>query len=124
MKLGVIVGVVVAMAVGFGAYAWQAGRLGGKAGAGSPSAIVDTVAVKTDLLMMANAQRQQFALEGRYVPLDDLRKRGVPLPVGRGPFAYSAEVSDMSFTIKATYHAKDGEAAPPPLTIGPDMLVK
>jgi hypothetical protein len=30
----------------------------------------------------------------------------------------------MTFTIKATYEAKEGEQARPTLTIGPDMVVK
>ena len=111
------------MAVGFGAYAFQTGKLGGEPG-GSPTAIVDTVAVKTDLLSMANAMKQQFALEAKYVSLEELRKRGVPVPERRGPFVYSADVTDMTFTIKATYEAKEGEDARPTMTIGPDMQVK
>ena len=111
------------MAVGFGAYAFQTGKLGGEAG-GSPTAIVDTVAVKTDLLSMANAMKQQFALEAKYVSLEELRKRGVPVPERRGPFVYSADVTDMTFTIKATYEAKEGEDTRPTMTIGPDMQVK
>ena len=111
------------MAVGFGAYAYQTGKLGAEAG-GSPTAIVDTVAVKTDLLSMAGAMKQQFALEAKYVSLAELRARGVPVPQRRGPYVYSADVTDMTFTIKATYEGKDGEKARPTLTIGPDMQVK
>jgi hypothetical protein len=114
---------VIAMAIGFGIYGWQTGKIGGGAG-GGPTAIVDTVAVKTDLLSMANAMKQQFALEAKYVSLEDLRKRGVPVPERRGPYVYTADVTDMTFTIKATYVAKEGETAPPTLTIGPDMVVK
>ena len=114
---------IVAVAVGFGAYAYQTGKLGGEGG-GSPAAIVDTVAVKTDLLSMANAMKQQFALEAKYVSLEELRKRGVPVPERRGPFVYSADVTDMTFTIKATYEAKEGEEARPTMTIGPEMQVK
>ena len=111
------------MAVGFGAYAYQTGKLGGEGG-GSPTAIVDTVAVKTDLLSMGNAMKQQFALEAKYVSLEALRKRGVPVPERRGPYVYTADVTDMNFTIKATYQVKEGETPPPTLTIGPDMQVK
>lgn len=123
MRLGTIVAsVIAAMAVGFGAYAMQAGKLGGEAG-GSPTAIVDTVAVKTDLLSMAGAMKQQFALEARYVSLAELRARGVKLPERRGPYVYSADVTDMDFTIKATYEAQDGDSPKPTMTIGPDMKV-
>lgn len=124
MRLGsIVISTIVAAAVGFGAYAYQTGMIGSKAGARSPMAVVDTVAVKTDLLSMANALRQQFALEGKYISLEELRRRGVPVPERRGPFVYSAEVTEQNFLIKATYQAKEGEAPPPPLTIGPDMKV-
>ena len=119
-----IVAAVIAMAIGFGFYAWQTGKLAGGAGGGSPTAIVDTVAVKTDLLSMANAMKQQFALEAKYVSLAELRARNVPVPERRGPYVYTAEVTDMTFTIKATYEVKEGEQARPTLTIGPDMQVK
>jgi len=115
---------IVAMAIGFGAYTWQAGRLGGTAGGGSPTAIIDTVAVKTDLLSMAGAERQQFALEGKYLSLDELRARGVKLPERRGPYVYSADVTDQHFTITATYVPTNGEKPQPPMSIGPDMQVK
>ena len=118
------VGGIVAMAIGFGAYAWQTGKLSGTAGGGSPTAIVDTVAVKTDLLSMAGAMKQQFALEAKYVSLAELRAKGVPVPERRGAYVYSADVTDMNFTIKATYEGKDGEQARPTMTIGPDMVVK
>ena len=121
---GAVLGMILAGALGLGAFVWQSGRLTGGAGGGSPAAIVDTVAVKTDLLSMANAMKQQFALEAKYVSLEDLRKRGVPVPERRGPFVYTAEVTDMNFTIKATYEGKDGETGPPTLSIGPDMVVK
>ena len=121
---GTIVGGILAMAIGFGVYAWQTGKLGGGAGGGSPTAIVDTVAVKTDLLSMGGAEKQQFALEGKYVSLAELRAKGVPVPERRGPYVYTADATDMTFTIKATYEAKNGETARPTLTIGPDMQVK
>ena len=125
MRLGgIVMSVIVAAVVGFAAYGWQSRKAGGVAGGGSPTAIVDTVAVKTDLLSIANAMKQQFALEARYVSLAELRARGVPVPERRGPYVYSADVTDMTFTIKATYEVKEGEQARPTLTIGPDMLVK
>ncbi len=124
MRLGTIVAGVMTMAIAFGVYAWQAGKLGGGAAGGSPTTLVDTVAVKTDLLSMAGAMKQQFALEGKYISLAQMRSKGVPLPERRGPFVYSADVTDMTFTIKATYQAKDGETARPTMTIGPDMQVK
>jgi hypothetical protein len=125
MRLGgIVMSFIVAAAVGFGVYAWQTGRLGGGAAGSSPTAIVDTVAVKTDLLSMANALKQQFALEGKYISLAELRAKGVPVPERRGPYVYTADVTDMTFTIKATYEGKDGEKARPTMTIGPEMQVR
>jgi hypothetical protein len=125
MRLGsIVISAIVAAAVGFVMYAYATGRIGGGKAGSSPTAIVDTVAVKTDLLSMANAERQQFALEAKYLSLEELRKRGVPMPERRGPYVYTAEVTDMTFTIKATYEAKDGETPAPTLIIGPDMQVK
>lgn len=125
MNFGMIaISGIVAMAVGFGAYAVQTGKLSGDGGGGSPTAIVDTVAVKTDLLAMAGAMKQQMALEGQYVSLAELRQRGVPMPERRGPFVFSADVTPMNFTIKAVYEVKDGEDPRPTMTIGPDMQIK
>ena len=124
MGLGLVVGVGVALALGLWVFSSQMDNMGKAAGGGSPTAIIDTVAVKTDLLSMGGAMKQQFALEGKYISLEELRARGVPIPTRRGAFEYTAEVTDQTFLIKATYIAPDGTKPQPPLTIGPDMLVK
>ncbi len=124
MRLGLVVGVGVALALGLWLYSSQMEHMGSAAGTGSPGGIVDTVGVKTDLLSMASAMKQQFALEGKYVSLDELRAKGVPIPTRRGAFEFTADVTEQTFLIKATYVAPDGSKPQPPLTIGPDMQVK
>jgi hypothetical protein len=126
MKLVMVVGVVIAAVLGLMLSTWQMEKMGTATGAGggSPTAIVDSVAVKTDLLTIAGALKQQFALEGKYVPLDELRTKGVPIPEKRGAYVYTADVTDMTFLVKATYVAPDGSKPQPPLTIGPDMKVQ
>ena len=120
-----IVAAVIAMAIGFGIYAWQTGKLGSAAGGGStPTAVIDTVGVKTDLLSMAGTERQQLALEGKYLTLAELRAKGVSVPERRGPYVYSADVSATTFTIRATYTGQGSAKAPPTMTIGPDMQVR
>jgi hypothetical protein len=121
-----LVGIVIALVLGLMVSTWQMDNMGKAAGgaSGSATGIVDTVAVKTDLLSIANALKQQFALEGKYVSLEEMRKRGVPIPESRGPYVFTADVTDMTFLVKATYTAPDGSKPQPPLTIGPDMKVQ
>jgi hypothetical protein len=105
---------------------WQLDNIGKAAGGarGSATGFVSTAPFKTDLLRIANPLKQQFALEGKYVSLEEMRKRGVPIPESRGPYVFTADVTDMTFLVKATYTAPDGSKPQPPLTIGPDMKVQ
>ncbi len=76
MRLGLVVGVGVAVALGLWMYSTQMENLGNAAGAGAPAGIVDTVGVKTDLLGIGGAMKQQVALEGKYFSLEEMRARG------------------------------------------------
>jgi hypothetical protein len=124
MKLMTLVGLVLSAVAGLYIYSWQVERLASSTGASSASGIIDAVAVKADLLSMAGAERQQFALEGKYVSLEELRKKGVPLPEGRGDYKFSAEVTPMTFLIKAVHTPTDGSRPAATMTIGPDMQVR
>jgi len=124
MKLVTVLGFVLSAVAGLYIYSWQVEKLASSSGASSPSGIIDAVAVKADLLAMAGAERQQFALEGKYVSLDELRKKGVPLPENRGLYMFTADVTPMSFLIKAVHTPTDGSRPAQTLTIGPDMQVK
>ena len=95
------------------------------AGSSNPRAGVDIIGVKSDLLAMAQAERSHGALHGGYVSLDELRSQGelAMTRESRGPFTYSAEVSDSSFRIVATYSGND-PAMPRSLSIDQTMEVK
>ena len=82
--------------------------------------------VRNDLLSFAQAEKQQFTLDGKYLPLDELRaKAGASLPADkRGPWTYSAEVSGSSFRITATYSGPDVAGAPKMLSVGENMQIE
>ena len=112
-----IVGMVMALGMGYFVYLQQAQSTAAIGGA-SPQGVIDLVGVKADLLSFANAERGQFALEGRYLPVEELRAKGIAIPRdSRGPYSYTAVVSDRDFRFTATYTGSDATGAPPVLSI-------
>jgi hypothetical protein len=80
--------------------------------------------VRSDLLTIAQAERSHAALQGRYVSIEILRSQG-ELSMqrdNRGPYNYSAEISDAAFRIVATYSGPDG-AAPKTISIDQTMQI-
>jgi len=108
-----LLGIVITLAIGSYLYTKQMQPAPG-AVAATP-ATVDVTGVKNDLLNIAQAERGQFALEGKYLSLDDLRSKGaISLPQnGRGPYSYSSDVGSSSFRIVATYSGPPNTGAPP-----------
>lgn len=75
-------------------------------GTDNPHAVIDVTGVKNDLLRMAQAERAFQALNGRYVPLEELQSSGnllIDPARGRQGYTYSASVSGNSFSVTATY---------------------
>ena len=102
------IGVLIVAAVGFYIYSRQATAVSpGQNAAASPRATIDTVGVKNDLLNIARAERGEFALNGKYVSLDELISSGaLSMPSqGRGPYKYSVETSSSGFRAIATFSA-------------------
>ena len=95
------------------------------AGTSSPTATVDLIGVKNDLLAIAQAERSHAALQGSYVSIDDLRSGGdLAMPRNnRGPYNYSAEISDSSFRIVATWTGPDSAGMPKTLSIDQTMQI-
>ena len=104
-----LLGLVIVLAIGQFIYrSYFTGPSGGAAtmGTNNPRAIADVTGVKNDLLAMAQAERAYMALNGRYASLDDLRTSGdllIDPARDRQGYYYSAQVSDRSFLITATY---------------------
>ncbi len=120
-----LLGVVIVLAVGSYLYMREARSVSPAAGDPTVRAAVDMTGVRADLLAFANAERQEFALEGKYLSLENLRARGSAIPADRrGPWTYSAEVSDTSFRVIARYGGPEVEGAPKTLSIGKEMRIE
>ena len=120
------VAILIVAAAGFYIYTKQAQSVStGDGATASPRMTVDLAGVKNDLLAFANAEKQEYALDGKYLPLDDLRAKGTVLPRSpRGPFSYSAEVSETSFRVVATYSGPDVAGVPKTMSIGDSMQIE
>ena len=96
------------------------------AGTDSPTATVDLIAVRNDLLAIAQAERSHAALQGGgYVSIDTLRSQG-ELTMdrnNRGPYQYSAEVTDSSFRVVATYSGPENSGMPHTISVDQTMQV-
>jgi hypothetical protein len=90
----------------------------------TPAATVDLIGVRNDLLAIAQAERSHGAMNGSYVSLEELRSNGdlAMQRTSRGPYSYSADVSDGSFRIIATYGGSD-PALPHSLSIDQTMEI-
>ncbi len=119
------VGLLIVVAVG--AYLYTRQSAGPSGGAPATKTTVDLLAVKNDLLLLANAERGQLALEGKYATLDELVAKGaIPAErTRRPPYSYSAEVDGArGFRILATYEGPPEAGAPRRISIDETMQMK
>lgn len=104
-----LLGLVIVLAIGQFIYrSYFTGSTGAAVtmGSNNPRAVADVAGVKNDLLGMAQAERAYMALNGRYAALDDLYQSGdIAIDPGRARqgYSYSAQVTNRSFMITATY---------------------
>jgi uncharacterized protein (UPF0333 family) len=87
------------------------------AAGGAPTTAIDVTAVRTDLLALANAERQYWASNGKYASLDELQSNGGTHVPARPSYSYSAETGETNFKIVARYSGPDPKA---PKTIAID----
>jgi hypothetical protein len=113
--------------VAVGAYVYMRQTQGTMtAGTSSPTATVDLIAVRNDLLAIAQAERSHAALQGgSYVSIDTLRSQGELTMErnNRGPYQYSAEVSDSSFRVVATYSGPEHSGMPQIISVDQTMQI-
>ena len=95
------------------------------AGTTNPSGTPDLIGVKNDLLAIAQAERAYGATHGKFATIDELRSDGALTMTRerRGPYTYSAEVSDADFRIVATYSGPANTGMPQTLSIGQNMEI-
>jgi len=102
--------VMLMIVVGFGAYLYTREAQSVTAVGSNPQTTVDVAGVHNDLIALANAERRYFASNAKYASLDELRTSGdIPMP-HRPSYSYSAQTSDASFKIIASYSGSDPKA--------------
>src|SRR5437764_1615941 len=76
------------------------------AGTAAPQSTIELAGVKNDLNAIAQGERRHWASDSKYVSIDDLRASGdISMPKNsRGPYEYSADFTDNTFRITATYN--------------------
>ena len=88
----------------------------------NPQTTIDVTAVRNDLMTMATAERNYFASNGKYVPLDELKSSGDITIPNRANYSYSAETGESTFKITAVYSGSDPKA-PKRLTVDQTMAL-
>jgi hypothetical protein len=102
--------IALVVVVGIGGYVYTNQTKALTPGGATPKTTINTTAVQNDLLAMANAERRYWATNAKYASLDELRRNGdISIPT-RADYAYSADASDNTFTIIATYSGSDPQA--------------
>lgn len=107
-RLAGFLGLIIVLAAGAYIYTRQM-QSENPGGSANPLARVEVTGIKRDLMNIARAERSYSVAHSGYASLDALRSSG-DLSLGsdsRGPYTYSAEVSDTSFRIVATYTGAD-----------------
>jgi hypothetical protein len=102
--LGLISVVIV---VGIGSYVYTRQAQSVTSIGSNPETTVDVLAVRNDLMAIANAERRYWATNSRYASLDELRTSGDIEVPSREAFTYSVETSDTGFRIVASYSGSD-----------------
>ena len=95
------------------------------AGTSSPTATVDLIGVRNDLLAIAQAERSHAATQGSYASLETLRSQGELTMErnSRGPYNYSAEIGSSDFRIVATWSGPEYAGMPKTISIDQAMQI-
>lgn len=116
------ISIVVVLAAGMYIYSKQAQDSSAAAGANNPKAAINITGVRTDLMTIAQAERGYFALEGKYVSLDQLiSSRSVAVSRQRPPYTYEIETSANGFRVIATRSGDADSGTPSQLSVDENM---
>src|SRR6185503_14239736 len=115
-----LVSVVIVVAIGGYIYTRQATSL--TPIGTTPRTTVDVVAVRNDLMAIANAERRYWAINSKYASLEELRTSGDIEVPSRDNYTFSADTSDEGFTVIASYSGSDPDA-PKRLSINEAMRI-
>src|ERR1051326_8563327 len=85
--------IMLIVVVGIGGYIYMKQAQSVTSIGSNPQTTVDVTAVRNDLLALARAEQNNFASNGKYLSLDQLKTSGdITIPT-RPNFSYSAETS-------------------------------
>ena len=112
---------LIVVAVGGYLYSRQAQSLSQIGNA--PLSTVDVIGVRNDLMALANAERRYWVSNAKYASLEELRKNGDTYVPSRSHYTYSADASETSFKISATYSGPDPKA-PKRISVDETMSLK
>jgi len=115
-----LVSVVIVVAIGGYIYTRQATSL--TPIGTTPRTTIDVVAVRNDLMAIANAERRYWAINSKYASLEELRTSGDIEVPSRDNYTFSADTSDEGFTVIASYSGSDPDA-PKRLSINEAMRI-
>lgn len=102
----------------------QTASSGVAAGAADPKTAINITGVRQDLLRFVRAEQQHMASDGHYVSLSEMRSTDTGIPAdARGPYAYSIDTSESSFTVTATYQGTPPAGIPRVLSVGPEGTI-
>jgi hypothetical protein len=116
------ISIVIVLAAGMYIYSKQAQDSSAAAGANNPKAAINITAVRSDLMTIAQAERGYFALEGKYVSLDQLiSSRSLAISRQRPPYTYEIETSATGFRVTATRSGDADPGTPSQLSVDENM---
>jgi len=114
---------LIGLGIGLYFYAHQAQSASVAAGANNPRAAVDVVGVRSDLMTIAQAERGNFALEGKYVSLDELiSSKSLSVARQRPPYTYSVETSSTAFRVVAARSGENTSRTPAEISVDENMV--
>jgi hypothetical protein len=114
--------IVITLGVGMYLYSKQVQSTPSVDGANNPKATINITGVRSDLLGIANAERQYFATEGKYASLDELvSTKYIAIARQRPPYTYEVQTSSSSFRVIATRSADDTSGTPAQLSVDENM---
>lgn len=116
-----MIGLLAVLAVGYYIYSAQIRQTPDHT---PPARQINRVAVRQDLLSLAEAERIYMATHGRYAGLEELRRSGEvnPLPAGRQGYVYEDEV-DGAAHFRITAKPVDDSSELPTLSIDETMQI-
>jgi hypothetical protein len=97
-----VLSALIAIGIAAGTY-YMYVKHGGLGGAASPGELISTTGVRMDLITIANAEREYFALNGTYATMDQLNSSGSTMRTGRDGYTYTVEPAGTSFTATAKW---------------------